>query len=257
MRSPRHPSGARSGIARLTFAASPDSRCPLPASVGSTSGGGPPRQYCGNGMTREGENDESLLPSRNGEPGAGSWQRRQGGACGLPGAVSGGCARRSTAQGGLAQRLARHAVGPECCHDLRRVVLLAPQLLDQPFGLGSQGRGLAPGLVARLQRRGVPQANRAVPGAGRQRRAVGAEGQRPDEALCARAAAPPPRPAPGPTARPPRRGRPWPGACRRGGRRRRRPRRCVRAAPGTRRRRSATGERCGPDCTRRGGGCRD
>src|SRR5262249_20672082 len=45
------------------------------------------------------------------------------------------------------------------------------------------GRRLAPGLVALLQRRRIPQANRAVPGAGRQRLAALAEGQRPDVAL--------------------------------------------------------------------------
>ncbi len=66
------------------------------------------------------------------------------------------------AQGRLAQRLARNSVAPDCFHDLGRVVLLAPQLLDQPFGLASQGGGLAPGLVARLQGRCIPQANRAV-----------------------------------------------------------------------------------------------
>src|SRR5262249_61952408 len=39
----------------------------------------------------------------------------------------------------------------------------------------------APALVARLPRYRVPEAHRSVPGAGRQRSAVGAEGQRPDE----------------------------------------------------------------------------
>jgi hypothetical protein len=55
-------------------------------------------------------------------------------------------------------------------------------LRDQPLGLGSQRRSLPARLRARLQRRGVPQPDRGVAGAGRQGLAVGAERQRPDEA---------------------------------------------------------------------------
>ena len=60
------------------------------------------------------------------------------------------------AQGRVAERLAQRAVGPKRFHDFGRIVLLAPQLVDQPLGLGSQGGGFAPGLVARLQGRCVP-----------------------------------------------------------------------------------------------------
>ncbi len=86
------------------------------------------------------------------------------------------------AQGCVAQRLVGNWVGPECCDDLGWVFLLAPQPLNQTFCLGTQGRGLAPGLVAG-QRRRIPEAKCAVPGAGSQCRAVGAEGQRIDIAF--------------------------------------------------------------------------
>ncbi len=76
-------------------------------------------------------------------------------------------------------RPARRGVGPESFDDVGRVILLLPQSFDEPFGLGSQRIGLAAHLVTRLQRRRVPEANRAIAGAGRQRRAVGAEGQGP------------------------------------------------------------------------------
>ena len=52
-----------------------------------------------------------------------------------------------SAQSRLALRLAQHWVGSECFHDLGRVFHLAPQLLDQSFGRGSQGLSLAPGLA--------------------------------------------------------------------------------------------------------------
>jgi hypothetical protein len=50
-------------------------------------------------------------------------------------------------QGRLAQRLGQRPVRPECFHDCGRVVLLPPQLLDQPVGLGAEGRGLTPRVV--------------------------------------------------------------------------------------------------------------
>ena len=125
---------------------------------------------------------------------------------------SGGMARPQHREvGGMPLRPAQRGVGPERFDDRGRVILLPPQSFDEPFGLGSQGRGLAARLVARLQRRRVPQADREVAGAGHQRLAVGAEGQRPDVAGV------PGQPRhllaalPGPTARSPGRGRPWPG----------------------------------------------
>ena len=166
------------------------------------------------------------------------------------------------AQGRVAQRLARNSVASDCFHDLGRVVLLAPQLLDQPFGLASHGRGLAPGLVARLQGRGIPQEDRVVPGAGRQRRAVRAEGERPDEARVPKAA----RTTSSPRARVPQLqtasgvalARTWPYARQAQGERRRRTQlRCGRAAPGTRRYQSAIVARYDLRCTWRGSGCRD
>jgi hypothetical protein len=46
-------------------------------------------------------------------------------------------------QGHLAQRVAQRPVRPQGFHNLGRVVLLPPQLLDQSLGFGSQGRSLA------------------------------------------------------------------------------------------------------------------
>jgi len=68
------------------------------------------------------------------------------------------CRRLHLAQHGaksrVAQRLSQRPVRPQCVHDRgRRVLLLPPQLLDQPIGLGPEGRGGAPRGVARLQRR--------------------------------------------------------------------------------------------------------
>lgn len=83
-------------------------------------------------------------------------------------------------QGRLMHRLAQRCVGPELFHERGWVLLLPPQCLDQPLGLGPQGRGLAVRLIAHAQRLGVPQPHAAVAGTGDERFAVGAEDQRPD-----------------------------------------------------------------------------
>ena len=125
----------------------------------------------------------TALPSRNRCSPPSIVVRRRGVRAGCPGRFPEASPSRSTARraawrsGSLSARSARRASTTSagsffCRHNDS----------DQPFGLGSQGLGLAAGLVARLQRRCVPQADRVVSGAGRQRRAVGAEGQRPDEA---------------------------------------------------------------------------
>ena len=73
------------------------------------------------------------------------------------------CPPQHGTHGRLAQRLAQHPVGPEGGHDPGRVGLLPPERLHQSFGLGPQGLGLAAHLIAQLQRRRVPEADRESP----------------------------------------------------------------------------------------------
>ena len=62
----------------------------------------------------------------------------------------------------MAQRLASAWSARNASATSSEVFISPPQPFHQPFGLGSQGLGLAARLVARLQRRGVPQADREV-----------------------------------------------------------------------------------------------
>ena len=147
----------------------------------------------------------------------------------------------------LAEWLAQGPVGPNRFHDFRRASLLLPERVDQSFGLSPQGFGLAVRLVSHLQGRRVPQADCEVAGAGHQRRAIGAKGQRPDVVRVplqpSHLLAPRQVPEPDRAIAAGRRQ----AACRPGGTPPRRLRRCAPPAPGTRQYRSARLGRCGPE----------